>query len=184
MESLYLTPCVDIQAVNIFATARSIALSISYVDISCLLVSLASQKCGSWAKVCGKYKTLETYFQIAFRKDTPALSPWAMLTAVLATMSAKSLQSCLILLRPRGLQATRLLCPWDSPRDKKSQARIWERVAGPSCRGSSRPREWTGVSYASCICRCVLHHYSTWEALLATVDVLFFLLSKLSFLNT
>ena len=115
MESLYLTPCVDIQAVNIFATARAIAVSISYVDISCLLVSLASQKCGSWAKVCGKYKTLETYFQIAFRKDTPAPSPRAMLTAVLATMSAKSLQSCLILLRPCGLQAARLLCPWDSP---------------------------------------------------------------------
>ena len=79
------------------------------------LASLESQKCGSWVKVCGKYKTLGTYFQIAFRKDTPAPSPRPRLTAVSATVSAKSLQSCLILLRSHGLEATRLLCPWDSP---------------------------------------------------------------------
>ena len=38
-------------------------------------------------------------------------------------------------LRPRGLQSTRPLCPWDSP------ARILEWVAIPSSRGSSRPRD-------------------------------------------
>ena len=31
-----------------------------------------------------------------------------------ACMHAKSLQSCLTLLRPQGLQPARLLCPWDS----------------------------------------------------------------------
>ena len=32
-----------------------------------------------------------------------------------AGMHAKSLQLCLTLLQPHGLQSARLLCPWDSP---------------------------------------------------------------------
>ena len=38
------------------------------------------------------------------------------------------------------------------------QARILEWVAMPSCRGSSLPRDWTHVSYVSCIGRWVLCH--------------------------
>ena len=40
------------------------------------------------------------------------------------------------------------------------QARILEWVAMPSSRGSSWPRDWTGVSYVSCIVRQFLYHYS------------------------
>ena len=38
------------------------------------------------------------------------------------------------------------------------QARILEWVAMPSSRGSSQPRDWTHVSYISCIGRCILYH--------------------------
>ena len=38
------------------------------------------------------------------------------------------------------------------------QARILEWVAMPSCRGSSQPRDWTQVSYVSCVSRWVLYH--------------------------
>ena len=38
-------------------------------------------------------------------------------------------------------------------------ARILEWVALPSCRVSSQPRDWTLVSYFSCIGRWVLYHY-------------------------
>ena len=44
-----------------------------------------------------------------------------------------------------GLQAARLLCPWDSP------GKILEWVAMPSSRGSSRLRAQTRVSCVSCI---------------------------------
>ena len=38
------------------------------------------------------------------------------------------------------------------------QARILEWVAMPSSRGSFRPRDWTHISYVSCIGRWVLYH--------------------------
>ena len=38
------------------------------------------------------------------------------------------------------------------------QARILEWVAMPSSRGSSQPRDWTHVSYISCIGRWILYH--------------------------
>ena len=38
------------------------------------------------------------------------------------------------------------------------QMRILEWVATPSSRGSSQARDWTQVSYVSCICRQVLFH--------------------------
>ena len=38
------------------------------------------------------------------------------------------------------------------------QARILEWVAMPSCRGSYQPRDWTQVSYVSCVSRWVLYH--------------------------
>ena len=42
-----------------------------------------------------------------------------------------------------------------------SQAGILEWVAISSSRGSSRPRDWTGVS---CIGRWILNHWASWEA--------------------
>ena len=44
------------------------------------------------------------------------------------------------------------------------QARILEWVAISSSRGSSRPRDWTRVSWVFCIGRWVLYHCTTWEA--------------------
>ena len=44
------------------------------------------------------------------------------------------------------------------------QARILEWVAIPSSRGSSPPRDWTWVSYISCICRWFFMTSATWEA--------------------
>ena len=44
------------------------------------------------------------------------------------------------------------------------QARILERVAMPSSRGSSQPRDRTHVSYISCVGRQVLNTRATWEA--------------------
>ena len=128
-------------------------------------------------KCVGNTRPLK-HFQTAFRKDAPAPSPRAMLTAGLATMSAKSLQSCLILLRPHGLQATRLLCPWYSP----------GKNMGVGCRsllqGIFPPQgmNWRllRLLHLQMCSSPPLHLGSP----LATVDILFFLLSKLSFLNT
>ena len=63
-----------------------------------------------------------------------------------------------------SLQSSRILC---NPRDCSPpgssvlgilQARILEWVAISSSRGSSRPRDWTHVSYISCIGRWALYH--------------------------
>ena len=53
-------------------------------------------------------------------------------------------------LRCYGLKPIRFLCPYIL------QARILERVAMPSSRRSSRPRDWTHISYVSCTGRWVL----------------------------
>ena len=45
-----------------------------------------------------------------------------------------------------------------------SQARIVERVAVSSSRGSSRPKDRTLVSGGSCIGWCFLYHWAPWEA--------------------
>ena len=44
------------------------------------------------------------------------------------------------------------------------QARILEWVAMLSSRGSSPPRDWTCVSFVSCIGRWILYHWATLEA--------------------
>ena len=44
------------------------------------------------------------------------------------------------------------------------QARILEWVTMPSSRGSSWPKEWTQVSYVSCICMRVLYHWHYLES--------------------
>ena len=65
---------------------------------------------------------------------------------------AKSLQSCPTLCDPMDL-------PHQAPLSMGIlQAKILEWVAMPSCRGSSRSRDQTQVSYVSCIGRCVLYH--------------------------
>ena len=45
------------------------------------------------------------------------------------------------------------------------QARILERVAISSSRGSAQPRNWTHVSCISCVGKWILYHGATWEAL-------------------
>jgi len=66
---------------------------------------------------------------------------------------AKSLQSCPALCDPMDCNTP------DSSVHRILQARILEWVAIPSLRGASRPREWTHISYVSCIGRLVLYHY-------------------------
>ena len=44
------------------------------------------------------------------------------------------------------------------------QTRILEWVAMPSSMGSSRPKDWTHVSWISCVGRQILCHCTTWEA--------------------
>ena len=43
------------------------------------------------------------------------------------------------------------------------QAKILELVAISYSRGSSQPRDWTRVSFISCIGRQILYHCATWE---------------------
>ena len=81
----------------------------------------------------------------------------------------KDQSRCIWLLRPRSwVCSVILLCPAlcdamnCSPPGSSVpgilQARILERVATPSSRGSSQPRDWTCVSYISCLGRQVLYH--------------------------
>ena len=65
----------------------------------------------------------------------------------------KSLQSCPALCHPMGCSLL------GSSVHRVLQARIIERVAIASSRGSSQPRDQTHVSYVSCIGRGVLYHY-------------------------
>ena len=56
-------------------------------------------------------------------------------------------------LRPCGLYLARLLCPWDSP--------------GKNTRAGCHffpPRDWTRVSYVSCVGRQTRYDWATWEA--------------------
>ena len=69
-----------------------------------------------------------------------------------AHVHAKSLQSCLTLCDPMDGS------PPGSSVHGVLRARILEWVAIPFSRGSSRPRDWTRVSYVSCIGRWVLYH--------------------------
>ena len=65
-----------------------------------------------------------------------------------------------------GLQSLQTLCnPMDCRLPGSSvhgifQARILERVAMPSTRGSFWPWDWTCISYVSCIGRSIQYHYS------------------------
>ena len=66
---------------------------------------------------------------------------------------AKSFQLCPALLLLHGLYS-----PPGSSVHEILQARILEWVAMPFSRGSSRLRDWTHISYISCISRWVLYH--------------------------
>ena len=57
-------------------------------------------------------------------------------------------QLCLTLCDPWDCSPLRLLCPWDSPGKNTG---VW--VVMASSRGSSRPRDQTGISCVSCIGR-------------------------------
>ena len=76
----------------------------------------------------------------------------------LVCVRAQSLQLCLTLWDPTECN------PLGSSVHGILQAIILEWVAIFSSRGSSRPRDRTSVSYASCNSRWVLHHQTTWEA--------------------
>ena len=67
--------------------------------------------------------------------------------------AAKLLQSCLTLCDPMDCS------PSGSSVHGILQARILEWVAMPSCRGSSRPRDQTQISYVCCVHRQVLYHW-------------------------
>ena len=67
----------------------------------------------------------------------------------------QSLQSCLTLCNPMGCSP-----PGSSVRGIL-QARILEWVAMSSQRGSSQPRDWTHISYVSCIDSLILYHWAT-----------------------
>ena len=61
------------------------------------------------------------------------------------------------------------------------QARILEWGAISSSRGSSQPRDWTYISYISCIGLQILYHWATWEAHFLNRFIVFFLLGLRAF---
>ena len=67
-------------------------------------------------------------------------------------LHAKLLQSCSTLWKPMDYSL-----PGSSVHGIL-QARVLEWVAMPSSRGSSQPRDWTRVSFISCMVRWVLYH--------------------------
>ena len=93
----------------------------------------------------------------------PSMYPCRVSTAVREVpVCAKLLQSCPTLCEPMDYS------PPGSSVHGILQARILEWAAMPSSRGSSQPRDWTGVSYVSCIGRqglfvCLFLTTSTWE---------------------
>ena len=52
------------------------------------------------------------------------------------------------------------------------QARVLEWVAISIFRGSSQPRDWSHLCYASCLCRWVLYHRGHLEAPMVHINVL------------
>ena len=79
-----------------------------------------------------------------------------------AGVRAQSLQSCSTLCNPMDLS------PPGSTVHGILQVRILEGVAVPSSQGSSRPRDWTHVSYVFPIAGRLLTCWATWEARILT----------------
>ena len=70
---------------------------------------------------------------------------WVVGACLVTSVVSESLQ-------PHGLQPAMLLCPWDSPGQNTG-------VGCPTAsRGSSQPRDQTGVSYVSCIVGGFFNH--------------------------
>ena len=85
-----------------------------------------------------------------------------------ACMHAKSLQSCLTLCDPMDHS------PPGSSVHGNLQARILEWVAMPFSRGSSRPRDWTHISWGSCIAGGFFTAEPLGKPTLYCITVLFF----------
>ena len=107
-------------------------------------------------------------------RETLGGSPgiWVCASRACGSPAAASLHSVCILrhfrcvwLRPFGGLTLRPFCsPPGSSVQGLLQARIPEWVAMPASRGSSPPKDWTCLSYVSCIDRRVLYHWATCEA--------------------
>ena len=78
---------------------------------------------------------------------------WLEILDLVLPVHAKSLQSCLAVCDPMDCS------PPGSSVPGILQARILEWAAMPSCMESSGPRDWTHVSYISCIGRWFLYHW-------------------------
>ena len=89
-----------------------------------------------------------------FKSISPNSVSWlsASLIPCLPCVHAKSLQLCLTLYDPVGLQPTRLLCPWDSP---GNNTRVG---CHPLFQGIFLIRVQTCVSYLSSTGRQILYH--------------------------
>ena len=92
-----------------------------------------------------KSSQIMSFFSPQLTESRPAPSQWST--------CAKSLQSCLTFCgsMDRSLPGSSV--------HGILQTKILEWVAMPSSRGSSWPRDWTRVSYVSCIGRRVLYHW-------------------------
>ena len=109
-------------------------------------------------------------------KNQTRLSDWIGLISVhvhsgFSSIPSPSFQPGLSFVCPQSLKSC--LTFWD-PMDsippgssvhKIFQARIMNWVAISFPRESSQPRDWTWVSWVSCIDRWILYHYTTWKAL-------------------
>ena len=116
----------------------------------------------------------ETYNQISSILSIP--SPWTLwhstcglcsIYIVFAWLCAHSLQSCPILCSPIDCS------PPGSSVHEILQARILERVAMLSSRGSSQPKDWTHISWVSCIAGEFFIHWATWGSPHRFLPVLF-----------
>ena len=99
------------------------------------------------------------FFPLSVNDNTWLLKSktWELFFNVFLFLSihTKSLQLCLTLCDPKDCS------PPGSSVHGILQARILEWVAISCSRGSSWPRDWTHVSYISCIDRWVLYHFTT-----------------------
>ena len=137
---------------------------------SCLLDSMASKALQGLTAIFNHSTCIfplilhREAMELAFPWMCPAVSltsePLHMLfsfatlnhTHMYLCMHAKSVQLCLTLCNPLDCS------PPGSSIHGILQTRILEWGAMPSSRGSSQPRDWTLVSYVSCIGRWVLYH--------------------------
>ena len=105
-------------------------------------------------KQCIPFKfSISWCFCVAFRVVFSGLSSNSLVSSLMIMyVCAKLLQTCLTLCDPMNCSLP------GSSVCGISQARILEWVAISSCKGSSRPRDWTCVSNVSCIGRQVLYH--------------------------